>query len=810
MLLNSKNPFRYQGLSAYAKTGILHLNDPSGAKASPFYDAGFRWAKSFNDKWAFKVNLSYLTAKDWQAANYADINANLVPGSTRQTNPNYNGVNVFGDETSANIRDVANQMVAAGRLPAAAVALVPSQNVSRTGYLENQLADYTTKNLKTNASLHYRVSERIEALIQGNFGYGTTVYTGADRYSIKNFNLGQYKAELRGDNFFLRAYTTQERSGDSYANGTLGQLVNEGWGGGSPIWYPTFVGALVQARSAGQDLNAAYLTARTAADRNRPEAGSEAFNTIANTIRQNAIPNGAKFLDKTNLYHYEGMYNFKNQIKFAEIIVGASHRVYQLNSGGTIFADKDGRKISIREYGAYAQASKTFGDVFKLTGSLRYDKSQYFEGQFTPRLSGVLTVARDHNLRVSYQSAFRIPTTQDQFIDLKVPQARLIGGLPEFRDTYNLVGNPIYTLRNVQAYGAEVQRLAATPQIQGQAVQLITGQVTQQVTAVVTPLVTQQVTAGVTAQVNAAVAAGQIPNTPQAIQAAIQQGVSATLPGALQATITSEVGKALPKAIQDNATNVVTALSAQEALKAGILKPYQFRQYKPERVQSFEVGYKALINRRLLVDAYVYFNTYRNFSSGTTAIQVTPTGAAALTKLGAPVELGLLSGQYRQVYQFPSSSDGKTLTYGWALGLDYSLGKGYTAGGNVSINKLKSFDENILNDGGLPFFNTPTYRFNLSLAKRPGVNGVGFNVTFRQQPSFVWQTSFVNTPDVNAPVVPAFSTLDAQVSKKLKSLKSILKIGASNLLNQYYYTSYGNPSIGGQYYISLTFDQLSN
>ncbi|MBC7890811.1 MAG: TonB-dependent receptor [Sphingobacteriaceae bacterium] len=808
LLMNSKSPFRYQGLSATVKTGLMHLSDPSGASASPFYDASVRYAKSFNDRFAFKVNLSYLRANDWQAANYADLNANVVPGSTRETNPNYNGVNVMGDETSANIRDVANQMVTAGVLPAAAVALVPSQNVSRTGFLENQLADYTTKSLKANIGLHYRLTNTIEALVQANYGSGTTVYTGSDRYSIKNFNLGQYKAELRGDNFFLRAYTTQERSGESYANGILGQLINEAWGGGSPIWFPTFVGALVQARSAGQDLNQAYQTARGVADKNRPVPGSTEFNTLAEAARKNPIPVGAKFLDKTNLYHYEGMYNFKNQIKFAEIIVGASHRVYQLNSDGTLFADKDGRKISIKEYGAYAQVAKSFGDVFKLTGSLRYDKSQFFEGQFTPRLSGVLTVARDHNIRLSYQSAFRIPTTQDQFIDLKVPQARLIGGLPEFRDTYNLVGNPIYSLQNVQAYGAQVQAAAATPQVQSQAVQLITGRVTQQVTTAVTPLVTAQVTAGVTAQVNAAVSAGQIPNSPAAIQAAIAQGVSTTLPGALQATISSEVAKALPKAIQDNITNTVTAIAAQGAL--GTLKPYQFREYKPERVQSFEIGYKSLIKRKLFIDGYVYFNTYRNFSSGATAIQVTPAGAAALTALGAPKEVGLLSAQFRQVYQFPSSSEGKTLTYGWALGLDYALSKGYTLAGNVSVNKLKSFDENILNEGGRPFFNTPDYRFNLSVGKRPGLNGIGFNVTFRQQPSFVWQSSFVNTPDPNATVVPAFGTLDAQVSKKIKTLKSILKVGASNLLNTYYYTSYGNPSIGGQYFISLTFDEFLN
>jgi iron complex outermembrane recepter protein len=70
---------------------------------------------------------------------------------------------------------------------------------------------------------------KLKPYFQGNVGSGTTVYTGADRYSITNFMLSQYKAELRGSNWFVRAYTTQERSGDAYAAGIAAQGVNEAW-----------------------------------------------------------------------------------------------------------------------------------------------------------------------------------------------------------------------------------------------------------------------------------------------------------------------------------------------------------------------------------------------------------------------------------------------------------------------------------------------------------------------------------------------------------------------------------------------------
>ena len=124
VLMNSKSPFLYKGLSAQVKTGLMHVSDPTGAGASPFYDASVRWAQSWNDKVAVKFNFAYLTAKDWNANDTRDIDQNLKDGSTRDTNPNYNGVNVFGDETSANIRSIANSMVSASS-PSASGTLAP-------------------------------------------------------------------------------------------------------------------------------------------------------------------------------------------------------------------------------------------------------------------------------------------------------------------------------------------------------------------------------------------------------------------------------------------------------------------------------------------------------------------------------------------------------------------------------------------------------------------------------------------------------------------------------------------------------------
>ncbi len=59
-------------------------------------------------------------------------------------------------------------------------------------------------------------------------------------------------------------------------------------------------------------------------------------------------------------------------------------------------------------------------------------------------------------------------------------------------------------------------------------------------------------------------------------------------------------------------------------------------------------------------------------------------------------------------------------------------------------------------------------------------------------------------------VIPAYHTFDAQVSYKIPSLKTILKVGGSNLFNNYYRQAWGNPAVGGLYYVQLTFDELLN
>ena len=511
LLMTSKDPFKYQGVSFQMKTGLNHVND-ANTSAQEFKQFDMRMAKSWNNKFGAKFAFSFLQAKDWFGTNTSNFDraANMPKAGTRQSDPNYDGVNVYGDEVSQNMRAVANSVLNAGtssyvkaalgipgttmpteaqitafksdatrlgmlntflatnantrafyagvNTPALNAAL--NQNVSRTGYDEINLVDYDTKSLKMSGGLYYNLSNTVQLSAMANWGTGTSVYTGSDRYSLRNFNIGLYKLELKGEDFYLRGYTTQERSGDSYISSILGSYVNEKTKA-STAWFPQYVGNYIGALAGGADNATAHQAARNVADANRVQPGTPQFETYATQIKNTYISQtnmatgvyGAKFNDKSNLYHYEGMYNFSRLFNnVVEFQVGASARRFDLNSGGTIFDDLN-QEIDIDEYAAFGQLGKKFGESFKVTVAGRFDKSQNFEGRFTPRITGVWTIAKNSNIRASFQTGFRNPTTQNQYIDLSVGggSQRLIGGLPSFLNKYNLLTNKPITEASYRA-----------------------------------------------------------------------------------------------------------------------------------------------------------------------------------------------------------------------------------------------------------------------------------------------------------------------------------------------------------------------
>jgi outer membrane receptor protein involved in Fe transport len=432
LFMTSKGPFNYQGISSYLKYGATSQD---AAGTNQYYDFAIRGAHAFSDKFAVKANFSILKGEDWHANQTIDLEN---PGRTRVDRA-YDGLNVYGDEVGI----LLNFDSAAG-LPSGTVG---SAFVTRTGYDEADLVDYGAESVKFDGAMHYRpFGDDLEMVYQARVGRGNTIYQGANRYSIQDFIMQQHKLEIRNDNFFLRGYLTAENSGNSYDTRFAAINVNRRWKSDTD-WFTqyaqTFIGAKLGVGTGVQvDDATAHAAARQAADSGRFIPGTPEFvAALENVTSDGDLETGAKFIDNTKVRHIDANYNFSHLTgDFAEIQVGGSFREYVLNSNGTIFTDID-RPITYGEYGAYAQLQKKMLDErLKFTGSVRYDKNEFFDGFFSPRASVVYTLGdkRNHNLRASIQRGFRNPTTQDLFIGLNAGRAILVGSAPNNLDRYSI------------------------------------------------------------------------------------------------------------------------------------------------------------------------------------------------------------------------------------------------------------------------------------------------------------------------------------------------------------------------------------
>ncbi|MGZ5221581.1 MAG: carboxypeptidase-like regulatory domain-containing protein, partial [Chitinophagaceae bacterium] len=86
LLINSKNPFKYQGLSFQVKTGMMHT-DGRERDLSPYHNWSLRWGQKVSEKFAFKIGGELIQAQDWVADDYRNYNrfntsnGDIIPGT---------------------------------------------------------------------------------------------------------------------------------------------------------------------------------------------------------------------------------------------------------------------------------------------------------------------------------------------------------------------------------------------------------------------------------------------------------------------------------------------------------------------------------------------------------------------------------------------------------------------------------------------------------------------------------------------------------------------------------------------------------
>jgi len=471
--MRTRSPFIKPGLTAQVKIGERRLSETA-----------VRWAQVFKnkegvDKFAYKLNLYYMQAYDWEADNMNPVDDSEVPITNTG---GFDAVNRYGDENLAGGNNFTQD---------ADIRSYPGLGrYYRRGYEEKDLVDYNSRNLKANLAAHYRIKPDVEAIVSSSFSYGTTVYQGENRFSLKDIMFFQNRIEFKKEGkWFVRAYATNEDAGNSYdAVLTAFKMLNNNrelrdyYTRYSSYWqgqinpkvrnlpgYPPFVfGQPANIDSINSILSlfndslvlwhqqAAYAAENSfVGGKPYAQPGTEEYNKLFNDYTSRIYTDtsiaggGTRFYDKSALYHVHGEYKITPSIKsvdLGEFTFGANARLYTPDSKGTIFSDTADRVITNWEFGVYVGWDrKFFKEKLKASIAARLDKNENFPFLVSPAASLVYMPDKKHTVRLSFSSAIRNPTLADQFLYYDVGRAILIGNTTGYKDLITLESFLDYT-----------------------------------------------------------------------------------------------------------------------------------------------------------------------------------------------------------------------------------------------------------------------------------------------------------------------------------------------------------------------------
>ena len=745
--MKTKSPFIKPGLEAQLKIGERNLAE-----------AAVRWAQVFKnkdgeDKFAYKVNLFYLQANDWVADNLDPI---YDLGTSADNPGSYDAVNRYGDEDLAGGNDYSTQ-----------IANYPGLGAFyRRGYMEQDLVDYNTRNFKANMALHYRVKRDLELIYSFNFGTGTTVYQGENRFSLKDMLFFQNRIELaKKDRWFIRAYSTNEDAGNSYdAVVTAFKLLNnqrtlEDYNTSYANYWVTTIRPEVRALLAdngvtfggagvGWDTEAItevlsqypeelaawhQQTANALANdplQGYPAPGSASFNQLFNEITSTIYTDnsldggGSRFYDKSALYHVHGEYKLDPKINGTELgtfTFGANGRLYAPNSRGTIF---DEMRISQRS--VITDSIVTPTETFYLDSAV-FDTTfrKIFNWEFGVYL-GWERKFFNEKLKVSF--AARIDKNQN-FPVVASPAASLV-----------YMPHKDHTIRG--GFSSAIRNPTLADQY-----------------------------------------------------------------------LNYDVGRAILVGNINGRNNLIETESFIDYLNSiqlndSLLNYFDVAPIVPEKVKTVEAGYRGFFFGKLYVDASYYLSFYDDFIGFQLGVE-----AEFDTVIGLPINT--------QVYRVASNSSNQVITQGASIGLSYYFKNKYTATANYSWNKLQKTNAD---DPIIPAFNTPEHKFNLGISGRdigkPKLGYFGFSCNYKWVQGFIFEGS----PQFTG-LVPTYDMFDAQINYKIPSKLITFKLGASNLFgiqplfkdgsaaerfgnafNNLNAQVYGGPRVGRMAYLSILFE----
>ena len=415
--LMTKSAFDSPGISFQQKAGFT----------THFYtESTLRYAKPLSPKFAFKINVAFTKGYDWEANNLTDLNpmANSSTNLLGANNPGRDLVNMYGNESS-NRKTIS--------------LLGKSYVVSRTGYLESEVVDYSNKNTKGDFALAYRLSPNSMLSYTYHLALLDNVYQRSNRFRLQDYLLQQHSIHYQSPFFSFKVYTNSENSGNSYNLRSMAENIDRNFKSDA-IWYADYTQAFNTATSSGAVVMDALNQARAAADVGRYQPGTPAFKDVQAKLQQiNNWDIGAALKVQARLVHAEMQWNLSQnkvlQDLKLELLLGADRRTYIIGSDGNYFVNpekgNESQNIIYSKTGGYTSFSmKLLSDKLRLGFAFRIDKNDYFKLTSNPRLTALYAPNAFHSVRVGYQVGYRFPSIFEAYSNINSGGVKRVGGLP--------------------------------------------------------------------------------------------------------------------------------------------------------------------------------------------------------------------------------------------------------------------------------------------------------------------------------------------------------------------------------------------
>lgn len=747
--LITKDPFKSQGLSLFQRTGVNHVDGKDHA-AAILTETAIRYAKVFGNKFAFKLNAGYLHATDWISDTRTDQNpndkksANPAYPSLNGANAAFDGWNKYGDDA----------LQGSNTVSITGLSIDGQSNrtltVARTGYWEKDLVKPAVDNLKADLALLYRITPSTQLTYTFRYGKMDGVFQRGNKVKLDNVVVQNHQVELKGSNFIVKAYITSENTGDSYNVKPLADNLDLYTGGSGAVWGNKYKTALNNyAISHGglltsNNLAEATQFARLQADASRVQPGTERFNAVKDSIiRINNWDIKSVAIPNAPVTGGAALLQ-KSNLYHVEGQLDLTKQVKYFN----LLVGADARWYELIPDGNnFVDFKRAIADRNSPLADGSFGEKTWYK-KFGAFAQGTKTFFNDKlKLNASVRADYN----------------------PEFAVKFTPRIAAVYTYKENHNFRITIQQGYRFPALFEALSYVNNGRVKR---------------------------VGILP--------VINEGL-----GFRENSYTQTSVVAFNAAVKTAGNTDAAALANRNLLEVADLQ-----EGRPEGIQSFEVGYKSvLFNNKLILDFDAYYNIYDGFlgqvqvfvpkdaqvGSDAAVLAMTDRNREAQPATSLPAQAPTLASKGQERYRVYTNAKNKYFSYGSSLGVTYNFYKTFAVSGNVNYNNI---NRNATPDLFVTGFNTPALTTNLSFGNRAINKNVGFNVVWKWQDAFSWESPLVNGN------VKAINNVDAQITWRIPTLNTSVKFGGTNILNNRYVQYAGGPTIGALYYIAITLEGL--